>query len=130
MPEYRRRGRDSLRHVLVRDLQLVARIGVYQHEKEASQRIRVNLDLGVAEGDIEALDDRLANVVDYERVVEGVRGIVAVGHVNLVETLAERIAALCLRDARVRMVRVRVEKLDVFPDTVSVGVEIERASRR
>jgi len=46
-----------------------------------------------------------------------------------VETLAERIAALCLDDARVRSVRIRVEKLDVFPDATSVGVEIERHSR-
>jgi 7,8-dihydroneopterin aldolase/epimerase/oxygenase len=45
-----------------------------------------------------------------------------------VETLAERIAALCLSDRRVRVARVRVEKLDVFPDATSVGVEIERVS--
>jgi dihydroneopterin aldolase len=44
----------------------------------------------------------------------------------LLETLAEEIAAICLQDGRVRSVRVRVEKLDIFPDAASVGVEIER----
>jgi dihydroneopterin aldolase len=55
-----------------------------------------------------------------------VRGLIGAGHVNLVETLAERIAEACLHDLRVHAVRVRVEKLDVFPDAVSAGVEIER----
>jgi dihydroneopterin aldolase len=45
-----------------------------------------------------------------------------------VETLAEEIADICLDDGRVRVVRVRVEKLDVFDEAVSVGVEIERQS--
>ena len=88
-------------------------------------RSRINLDLAVQEGDT-PLDDKLANVVRYDAIVTAVRRLVAKGHVNLVETLAERIAALCLDIAAVRTVRVRVEKLDVYPDAESVGVEIER----
>jgi dihydroneopterin aldolase len=65
-------------------------------------------------------------VVDYEGVADAVRAIVAAGHVMLVETLAERIAESCLADARVHLARVRVEKLDVFADAASAGVEIER----
>jgi dihydroneopterin aldolase len=70
--------------------------------------------------------DELSRVVDYERVAGSVRKIVSEGHVRLVETLAERIAEACLEDARVRIVRVRVEKLDIFADMESVGIEIER----
>jgi dihydroneopterin aldolase len=65
-------------------------------------------------------------VVDYEGVADAVRAIVAAGHVMLVETLAERIAESCLADPRVHLARVRVEKLDVFADAASAGVEIER----
>ncbi|MGY9002825.1 MAG: dihydroneopterin aldolase, partial [Rhodospirillales bacterium] len=43
-----------------------------------------------------------------------------------VETLGDDIASMCLEDLRVRSVRVRIEKLDVFEDATSVGVEIER----
>ena len=46
--------------------------------------------------------------------------------INLVETLAERIAAQCLEDHRILVAKVRVEKLDVMPDASAVGVEIER----
>jgi dihydroneopterin aldolase len=122
-------ARNALRHVFVRDLLLDARIGVHQHEKLGPQRIRINIDLAVREADVGEVGDQLENVVCYEEVVSGIRRLVAAGHVNLVETLAEQIAALCLEDRRVRVARVRVEKLDVFEDADSVGVEIERAAR-
>jgi dihydroneopterin aldolase len=116
----------GLRHVFVRDLVLDCNIGVHQHEKGRVQRVRVNLDLGVNETGEH--HDRLENVVCYEDIVIKVRAIVADGHINLAETLAERIAAVCLQDASCRSARVRVEKLDVFDDASSVGVEIERFS--
>ncbi len=116
----------AIRHVFVRDLVLSCSIGVHAFEKDGPQRVRVNLDLAVREGS--EIGDDLANVVCYEGIVTGIRGIVAEGHVNLVETLAERIAAMCLEERRVRTARVRVEKLDVFADATSVGVEIERFS--
>ena len=122
-------ARNALRHVFVRDLMLDAQIGVHHHEKQGPQRIRVNVDLAVWEKDVDGIGDQLANVVCYEEVVSGIRALVAEGHVNLVETLAEQIAALCLEDRRVRVARVRVEKLDVFADATSVGVEIERVTR-
>jgi dihydroneopterin aldolase len=115
----------GVRHVFVRDLVLECAIGVHAHEKGRTQRVRINVDLGVSEGDIQ-LNDKLKNVVCYEDVVKKVRAIVADGHINLVETLAERIAAVCLQDPQCVSARVRVEKLDVFEDAGSVGVEIER----
>ena len=121
-------GRQARRHVFVRDFVLPCSIGVHAHEHEKPQRIRLNLDLGVREGD-GPLADSLDAVVCYEAIVTRVRSIVADGHVNLVETLAERIAAICLQDPRVRSARVRVEKLDAFADAASVGIEIERFSR-
>ena len=111
------------RHVFLRDMLLDARVGIYAHE-QAAQRIRVNVDLGVDEVGGDA--DALSRVVDYERVANTVRRLVAEGHVKLVETLAERIAHACLADPRVRLARIRVEKLDVFPDAASAGVEVER----
>ena len=117
----------GVRRVFVRDLVLAALIGVHRHEQDGRQRVRINLDLEVPE-DTAPLSDRLAEVVNYQDIVAGIRKIVAAGHINLVETLAERIAARCLADRRVQRVRVRVEKLDVFADASSVGVEIERTN--
>jgi 7,8-dihydroneopterin aldolase/epimerase/oxygenase len=122
---------ESLRgesRVFVRDLMMTAKIGLHQHERLAGQRIRVNLDLTVA--DSGPIDDDYDNVVCYGGLVTGLRRVVGAGHVNLAETLAERIADMCLADRRVLSARVRVEKLDVFPEATSVGVEIERFQRR
>jgi len=58
--------------------------------------------------------------------VSGTRQLAARGHINLVETLAEHIAALCLQDGRVREVKVRVEKTTVYDFVDSVGIEIIR----
>ncbi len=118
-----------VRHVFIRDLLLTCLIGVHKHEQKKPQRVRINLDLAVLE-DTEEIGDRLSEVVCYEDVADGIRNLVAKGHVNLVETLAEQIAEMCLADDRVRTARVRVEKLDVFPDATSAGVEIERFSPR
>ncbi|MEM8590225.1 MAG: dihydroneopterin aldolase [Pseudomonadota bacterium] len=112
-----------MRHLFVRDLVVLARIGIYDHEKNASQRVRLNLDLAVEEGNG---DDRIEAVVSYEPFVTAARQLALEAHSELVETLAEKLAAFCLQDRRVLAARVRVEKLDVFDDAGSVGVEIER----
>lgn len=118
-------GANRVRHVFVKDLKLMALIGVYDVEKVKPQPIVVNIDLSVSEGE-GPKDDDLSHVVSYEIVVKKVEAIVAQGHINLVESLAERIAEACLKDERVIAARVRVEKPEVIPNAASVGVEIER----
>lgn len=122
----------KLRHVFLRDMVLVASVGVHAHEHGVPQRVRVNVDLGVEDPGAASISrpavgrDVLALVVDYEAVAFTVRAIISQGHVLLVETLAERIADACLADPRVELARIRVEKLDVFADMAAAGVEIER----
>ncbi|MBI1210781.1 MAG: dihydroneopterin aldolase [Alphaproteobacteria bacterium] len=118
-------AKKRIRHVFVRDLELEANIGVYKREKGKLQPVRINVDLTVEEMDGE-VGDKLDNVVDYGAVVDGIKSILAEGHLNLVETLAEKVAAHCLTDSRVKVARVRIEKLNVIAEATSVGVEIER----
>lgn len=114
------------RLVRVRDLVLPMSIGIYDQEKQAPQRVCINVELKVREGDGPISDD-IANVLSYEDIVNGIKTIIADGHINLVETLADRIADLCLADPRVARARIGVEKLDIVPEAASVGVEIERS---
>ncbi len=115
-----------IRHVFIRDLMVDGKVGIYTHEKKSAQRLRINLDLSVADTPLPS--DQIEHVVCYEDVVNKVEAIIHRGHVNLVETLAEEIAGSILQDDAVLAVRVRVEKLDVLDQVSSVGVEIERAS--
>ena len=115
----------GIRHVFIRNFVTQAEIGAYEHETGAKQAIRINLDLSVDEMSNKH-DDRLGQVVCYDTVLQGVKRIIKAGHINLVETLAEKIADFVLQDHRVMAVRVRVEKLEAVEETESVGVEIER----
>lgn len=110
--------------VFIRDLEILGSIGIYEEEKRAPQRIVITVDLWVED---RPAGDLIKHVVSYEEVVKRIEAIVAAGHINLVETLAERIADACLADARVVKAVVRVEKPDIIANARSVGVEIERA---
>src|SRR5581483_6703531 len=113
------------RRIFVRDLVLLADIGVYRREQGKAQRVRINLELVVDEPPGPPTD-RLKDVVNYAKIVDAVRALVGRGRVNLVETLAAQIADCCLADPRVRQATIKVEKLDAMPDAAAVGVEIER----
>ncbi|MEI9996655.1 MAG: dihydroneopterin aldolase [Rhizomicrobium sp.] len=114
----------AVRHVFIRNLEVLAHIGVHGHEQGKLQPVRINVDLAVE--DAAVLGDKLDLVVDYEAISQKIRALIAAGHINLAETLAERIADGCFGDARVKTARVRVEKLHALPGAESAGVEIER----
>ena len=114
----------GIRHVFIRNLEVLAHIGVYGHEQGKLQPVRINVDLAVE--DLIAVEDRLEKVVDYASIEQRIRAIIGRGHINLAETLAERIAQASFDDSRVKSARVRVEKLHALPGAESAGVEIER----
>ena len=114
------------RRLFVRKLVIDCAIGIHAHERGRTQRVALDVTLDIAEPDA-AHGDRIAEVVSYDDVIAGIRAIVAEGHINLVESLAERVADMCLADSRVASVNVRVEKLDVLSDNAVVGIEIERS---
>ncbi len=125
-PSVQPRPAPRMRNVLISGLEVMTMIGIYSHEKMKPQRVITSIELRVEETGTPG-SDRFEEVVDYERIVVGVREICRAGHVNLVETLAERVAVVCLEDTRVHSVRIRIEKPDAFPDCRSVGIEIERS---
>ncbi len=114
----------GIRHVFIRNLEVLAQIGIYGHEQGKLQPVRINVDLAVE--DAIRIEDRLDKVVDYAEIAKSIRAIIDSGHINLAETLAERIAEASFADPRVKSARVRVEKLHALPGAESGGVEIER----
>jgi 7,8-dihydroneopterin aldolase/epimerase/oxygenase len=111
--------------IFIRDLEMIASVGVYEFEKVRPQRIRVSIDLNVGPRAPDATDTA-DTVLSYENIVKATRAIVATGHFHLIETLAEKIAAECLHHYTVGSVKVKIEKPDIFPDAATVGIEIER----
>jgi dihydroneopterin aldolase len=109
--------------IFVRGLVLPVAIGVYDEEQGVTQKVSFTVEAAVAPG-VSPQKDTIADVPSYDDLVGAVRAVVAAGHINLVETMAERIAQRCLSDKRIVSVLVRVEKLERGP--ASVGVEIVR----
>jgi dihydroneopterin aldolase len=113
-----------LDRVFMHDLVLDVEIGVYTHEKGVTQRVRFSVDVDVLPPTV-AVDDDIGRAFDYDTIIKGIKQIIARGHINLVETLAEEVASYCLAHPRAASVKVTIEKLDKEPG--AVGVEIVRA---
>ena len=116
------------RFIFVRDLVLDAFIGVYDEEQGVAQPVRINMEVEVTEPSAPEAD-RLEDVMCYNRLTQGVKDIIAGGHIKLVETLAERIASLVLSHPMALSVRVRVEKPQAIAEAASAGIEIRRHKR-
>jgi dihydroneopterin aldolase len=113
--------RAAMTRVFVTGLKVQAEIGVYKHEIGRVQPLVVDVELDIPT----AGADRLSDTLNYETILAAARAIAGGGHIELVETFAERLAHACLADPRVTKVRVRVEKpLALAPDAVAAGVEI------
>jgi dihydroneopterin aldolase len=83
--------------------------GVFEHERREGQVFVVDLTLGLDTEPAAASDD-LRDTVDYGSLVAAVKSAVEVDPVDLIETLAQRLADVCLRDRRVEWARVTVHK--------------------
>jgi dihydroneopterin aldolase len=126
-PKSAARGAKVVDRVFMHDLVLDVEIGVYTHEKGVTQRVRFSVDVDLIPA-VHALNDDIRQAFDYDTIVKGIKTIIARGHINLVETLAEEVAMLCLAHPRAQSVRVMIEKLDKEPG--AVGVEIVRGKAR
>lgn len=85
--------------------------GVFEHERRDGQRFVIDLTLGVDTAPAAASDD-LRDTIDYGSLVDEVAAAVQGDPVDLIEALAQRIADVCLLDARVEWARVTVHKPD------------------
>ena len=114
----------SERRIFLRDFRLQVSIGIHDFEKEGPQTVVVNVDLLLAPAE-RAHNDRIANVLNYDVVHEGIVALAGSRHFNLQETLVDAILDLCLGQPGVIEARVSTEKPDVYGDC-RVGYEAVR----
>lgn len=112
------------RRIFIRDFRLQVSIGIHDFEKEGPQTLIVNVDLHLAPA-ARPHGDRIANVLNYDIVHDGIVALAKARHFNLQETLVEAILDLCLGQPGVIEARVSTEKPDVYPDC-RVGYEATR----
>ena len=114
------------RKILVRDLILKISVGIHDFEKKKKQRVKFNLDINT-DPSLVPDDNNLNTIINYEDVIKNIKKITDKKHYPLLETLAEKIFLKLFENIRVKKVKLRIEKLDVFKNTSSVGIEIEKS---
>jgi dihydroneopterin aldolase len=116
-------GPPSRDRIALREHVRRVEIGAFQEERGAPQRLRFDVvaEVGRPPGD---LSDDVDRILSYDALVAAIDRALGEERLNLLETLAERIAALVLAEPAARRVFVRIEKLDRGPH--ALGVEIER----
>jgi dihydroneopterin aldolase len=114
--------------IFISELKLDALIGIYAWEHEVAQTLQLDLELAVDASRC-AHSGRIADTVDYARVVARVSETVRARHFALLEKLAEEVAAVILREFDTPWVRVSIAKLAPLRGVRKLGVVIERGTR-
>jgi dihydroneopterin aldolase len=115
---------QSHRRLFLRNIEVFMNIGAHEFEKNAPQRVIINVDLYVPMALSTPSHDQLNEVVDYDFVRRIIATKIGQEHIQLQETLCDALAAEFLAHPEVVLVRVSTEKPDVYPDCEAVGVEV------
>ncbi|MDR5655144.1 dihydroneopterin aldolase [Ruixingdingia sedimenti] len=115
---------DPRDRISLRDHVVEAEIGAFQQERGHRQRLRFDVVVEVRPPPA-PLDDDVDRILSYDRIAEAIAGELAAERVNLLETLAERVAERVLAEPQAMRIFIRIEKLDRGPG--ALGVEIARS---
>ena len=119
------KGRNK---VIIKNLIIDASIGIHKHEKIKKQRVSISLSIEVVDN-ISLVDHNIENFLSYENVINNIKLIINKGHIDLVETLSYEILSNIFSDSRASKVWLKIEKLDVFEEAQSVGLEIVKTRK-
>lgn len=117
-------GADPRDRISLRDHVVEVDIGAFQKERGHKQRVMFNIVIEVRPAP-RPLNDDVDRILSYDRIVEAIDAELAAERLNLLETLAERIAERILAQPQAMRAFVRIEKLDIGP--YKLGVEIVRS---
>ncbi len=114
--------------IYLRDLRVSTVIGIFDWERAIRQTVSIDLEMGwdIREA---AASDHIDHALDYKAVAKRIIAFVEDSDFQLVETLAERIAALVREEFGVPWLRLRVSKPGAIRGAQDVGVIIERGTR-
>jgi dihydroneopterin aldolase len=114
--------------ISLRDHVVVADIGAFQQERGQKQRLRFNVVVEVRPPP-GPLEDDVDRILSYDRITEAIAAELAAERLNLLETLAERVAERILAEPAAMRAFIRIEKLDVGPYALGVEIVRSRAER-
>ena len=112
----------------ISDFRLDILVGVYDWEQKVPQKVQFDLEIGLHGR--KSQSDKLGDTIDYAAVVSRIEASLAEHRFALLETLAEHIAQLVMREFKSPWVRVSVTKLAALKNVKRLGITIERGSKQ
>ncbi|NNM51023.1 MAG: dihydroneopterin aldolase [Pseudomonadales bacterium] len=113
-------------YIVINDLNVQAHLGVHAYERQIGQTIKIHARLAINASTVAKTDD-LRHALNYQQVIGHLREWVGGAQVQLIETLAENLAAQLLQTYALPWVHLELYKPYVMASGVSVGVVIERS---
>lgn len=129
MPLCDQTGTGTMDIIFLRELKVTTLIGIYEREKRVTQTLQLDLDIALPNSRACQSDD-IRDALDYAQVARHIQSVLSDGHFSLLETLAEHIAQIILKDFNAPWVKVSVAKLQAIRNCRQVGVCIERGQIR
>jgi len=114
--------------IFLDELKVDTIIGIWEWERRIRQTVVIDIEMSADIAKAAATDD-VADTLNYKSVAKRVQSFVAESSFQLVETLAERIAAIIREEFGVAWVKIRVNKPGAIRGSKAVGVMIERGER-
>ena len=114
--------------ICIDKLRVHASVGILEHELRSRQQLLISIEIDIPAAPTVPAGDDVHHVLDYRQLREIAKAEAETGHVNMLETLAGRIATRLLALHGVASARVRVVKPNIFPDCDGVAVEVTAAS--
>lgn len=117
---------SDCRRIFLHQFALDVSIGFHDFEREAKQRVLINVELFVPLHASRSHSDHVSETIDYDLIRRGIAEWAGSRHFNLQETLLDGIVDLCFAQPAVRAVCASTEKPDIYPDCRTVGIEVFR----
>ena len=114
-----------MRKLFIDRLRVQASVGILDHELLSRQALLISVGIEMPQASTLPEADSVQHVLDYRQLRDVAQQEAQAGHINMLETLAGRIAQRLLALPGVGRVRVRVVKPNIFPDCDGVAVEVE-----
>jgi len=115
--------------IYLKDLEIETIIGIFDWERETRQKIRIDLEMAV---DVRkaAASDNIDDTLNYKSVAKRLIKFVGDSQYQLVETLAENVADIVVKEFNIPWVRVKINKPGAVRYAGDVGVIIERGNKQ
>ena len=115
--------------IKISQITLSTRIGTLAWEQKVNQELKLDLEYGTDAAGM-TLNDKLDNRYNYADVTQAIVEFVAVKHTQLIETLANDIANLCLEQLNLEWLRLTLHKPGALAQATNVSITIERTKQR